>query len=179
MIRRPFDRPGSRICHVRVVTQTSQDANCEVVSDLNLAGQSQIVGHFFEPAEPLDLRIRFRRRFAAQNLDTTRRAPGISAASVQDIDTGVFDCEHQPTPFRARGLANTFDRDNRHQFASHCSRIGSFPRVIVPEKRPREGGIMRGIECRPKRADDGGRQSRPHEVPRVRGIRRGHDGATP
>jgi hypothetical protein len=114
MVRRPFDRPRSRVRHIGVVAQAPQDADCQVVSNLYLAGKAQVFRHLVEPPEPFDFRLCFRRGLPFYYLDSAGRAPRVSPTTVQDVDPRVLDREDQAPSVRTRRLANTFDSDNRH-----------------------------------------------------------------
>ncbi len=48
--------------------------------------------------KPLFLGRRDRARIAVNHLDPAGRAAGVAAAAMQDVDPGVLDRKHEPSP---------------------------------------------------------------------------------
>src|SRR5689334_15493217 len=110
MVRRPFDRTRTRVGHVWIVAKPSQDADGEVAVDLYLAGEPHVFGSVLHTREPLDFSICFRPGFAFQYLDAAGRAACISATTMQDVDPGVFDRQHESASRRACRVADSLHR---------------------------------------------------------------------
>ena len=137
MVRRPFDRSGSRVGHVGIITQAPQDANRKVVSDLNLTGEPHFFRNFLEPPEPFNLRIGFRRRLEAPATYRRSRVPSSENADrLRSINaTGK------------RTARSTVERAVR--LSSKCGRaplvdrvFPAFRRSLAPARRPR---VTRGV----------------------------------
>lgn len=115
MIGGPLDRARTGVAHVRIVAQAAQDADREVVAQLDLAGQSQVLGAFGEGAKAFPFRACHLAGIAGEDLDAAGCTASIAAAAVQDVDPSVFDTEHQAAPLVATGLPETLDVHVRHE----------------------------------------------------------------
>jgi hypothetical protein len=114
MIRRPFDGPGARICHVRIVPQAAQHAHCQVTTKLDLAGKAEVRRTILQPGQPSFFGRRHRSGIACQDLNPAGCATRVASTPVKDIDPRILNAEDQASPFAANGLTHAFDRDLRH-----------------------------------------------------------------
>ena len=91
MIRRPLDRFGTGIGHFREIAQPPKHPDLEIVIHLNLAGESHVVSAILDSVKSGEFRFGHRSRVAPEDLDAAGRAPGITAATMQDVDAGTLD----------------------------------------------------------------------------------------
>ena len=95
MVLRPFDGAWSRIGHIRIVLQSSQHLHGQIMSDLHLAGESQVIRTVFHTAEALSFRFGHRTCVAVDDLDAACRASRVSTTPMQYVDAAVFDRQHE------------------------------------------------------------------------------------
>mgnify|MGYP001770985321 CR=1 FL=1 len=114
MIRRPFDRPGARIGHIRIIPQAAQHAHCQVTSQLDLAGKAGVRRTILQPGQPRLFGRCHRPGITCQDLNPAGCATRVTPTPVKDITPRILDAEDQPPPFAANGLTHAFDRDLRH-----------------------------------------------------------------
>jgi hypothetical protein len=74
------------------------DAYLQVGLDADLTRQPGIRLEIRLPSQPLLFELTHGRRIAGQDLDTTRGAPCVAAATVEDVDPGILDPQDQLFP---------------------------------------------------------------------------------
>ena len=94
--------PASR--HVRIFGRGGAGSHAQVIAAANLAGQPHVLRDLIECGELVALGIGHRTRIAIQNLHSARRAARVAAATMQDIDPGVHDGQHQSLAVLCAGL---------------------------------------------------------------------------
>ncbi len=134
MILRPFDRSRSRIGHVRIILQPSEHVHGQVMVDLHLAGEPQVVRPVFEASQPFCLRLGHRAGIAIDNLDTAGRASRIAPAPMQNIDSAVFDRQHETSAVTCLDDRVRFDYNSMYAVLLPCFQTLSLITVagIVP-----------------------------------------------
>jgi hypothetical protein len=114
MIGRPFDRLRSGVAHVRVVLESPQDFDRQIVSHLYLTRQSQVVGFVVHAGKSLNFRFRFGSGITINNFNAASRAARVSAAPMQYIYARIHDSENEPPSCLNIGHAYIFNCYLRH-----------------------------------------------------------------
>lgn len=117
MIGRPFDHWRTCIRHVREVAQPSQDANVEIVVYLNLTGEPHSRSPILHPGQSSFFGLGQRTGITGQYVYAAGRASRIAATTMQNIDTSVFDRQHEPsTGLGLYWIGEPFHSYDRHSF---------------------------------------------------------------
>ena len=98
MIRRPFDRSRTGITELRILGQPAQHAHREVLAHLDLAREPRVGLSAGHALQPLFLGRRNRARISIDYLDPAGSAASVAAATMQDVNPGVLDRKHEPSP---------------------------------------------------------------------------------
>ena len=127
MIGRPFDRLRSGIAHIWIVLQSPQHFDRQIISNLDLARQSQIVRFVIHARKSFDFRISLCARVALNDFNPTGRATGVPAAPVQNIDACIHDAEHEPPPVHNIRYANILNGHLRHAVSPYSAQQQAIP----------------------------------------------------
>lgn len=76
------------------------DADCQIAADVNLAREAHVISQFLLHREAIAFKISHRPRIAFKDLNPTRGATRITATTMKNIDTGIFNSKYQFLPFR-------------------------------------------------------------------------------
>jgi hypothetical protein len=112
---RPRLRLRTRVAHVRILGEPAQDSHSQVVTAAHLAGQPHVFWNLIERGELGALNFGHWARVSIQNLDSARRAARITAATMQDIDPGGHDRQHQSLTVLRAGLSNSLHLNHHHE----------------------------------------------------------------
>lgn len=126
MICRPLDRSWSGIAHVRIVTKSPQNANCERRANLNLARQPKVRRKIGNPCKALRFSLGLWGRFTVDDLNPASCATGVATTAMENVDPRILDAQYKPTAFRALDFAHAFNLDCRHLLRSPFT----FPKLI-------------------------------------------------
>jgi hypothetical protein len=127
MVRWPFNRLRPGVAHIRIVLQSPKYLYGQIISNLDLARQSQILRFVMDARKPLDFRLGFRSGIAINDFNPAGRAPGIPTAPVQNIDARVHDAEHEPPPVFDIRHANTLYGHLRHAVSPYSALNQAIP----------------------------------------------------
>jgi hypothetical protein len=75
-------------------TRLIDHSDFQIVFYSNLTRQSYVVPEFSFHRQAVALQLAHLARVSIEHLDATRRAAGVTAASMQDIDAGVFNGQY-------------------------------------------------------------------------------------
>ncbi len=108
MICWPLDWTRSRICHIREILQPPDHAYCQILSDLNLAGEAHVGLRILHSAQPFLFGVGHRTCITIDDLDPAGGAACIATAAMQDVDSGILDTQNESTPLFTGRLADAF-----------------------------------------------------------------------
>lgn len=83
------------------------DAYIQIILNMDLAGQAHVRRQFGFNRESIALEFSHFAGFAVENLDAASGATGIAAAAVKNIDTSIFERQHELLPGRRVGFNET------------------------------------------------------------------------
>jgi hypothetical protein len=106
-------RPG--VTHVWIFGQPTQDSHPQIIATSDLAGEPHVLGDLVERGEFVALDVGHRSWITIQNLHPARRAPRITATSMQDVDPSVHDGQHQSLTIRGAGSSDPLHLNDRHE----------------------------------------------------------------
>jgi hypothetical protein len=110
-------RPG--VTHVWIFGKPAQDSHPQIITTADLAGEPHVLRNLIEGGEFVALDVGHRSWITIQDLHPARRAPRISATTMQDIDSSVHDGQHQAlTIERARSSDSVHLNDCHESFPS-------------------------------------------------------------
>src|SRR5215203_3165868 len=104
----------TRVTHVRVFGESTQDFHSQVVTTSHLAGEPHVRRNLIESGELVALGVGHWAWIAIQNLHSARRAPRITAATMQDIDPRIHDGQYQSLTFLRAGPSDSLHLNHRH-----------------------------------------------------------------
>src|SRR5215207_6439818 len=106
-------RPG--VTHVWIFGKPAQDSHSQIIATAYLAGEPHVLRNLIEGGEFVALDVGHRSWITVQDLHPARRAPRISATTMQDVDSSVHDGQHQSLPIECAGSSDFLHLNDRHE----------------------------------------------------------------
>jgi hypothetical protein len=106
-------RPG--VTHIWIFGKPTQDSHPQIIATSDLAGQPHVLRDLIECGKFVAFDVSHWSWITFQDLHPACRAPRISTTSMQDIDSGVHDGEHQPLTIGGAGFPDPLHLNDCHE----------------------------------------------------------------
>jgi hypothetical protein len=106
-------RPG--VTHVWIFGKPAQDSHPQIVTTADLAGEPHVLRNLIEGGEFVALDVGHRSCITVQDLHPARRAPRISTTTMQDVNSGVHDGQHESLTIECAGSSDSLHLNDRHE----------------------------------------------------------------